>query len=344
MLAIESLQKIGSNVTSIQTRKRDLELFQETIYLFNISIHSGKKSFQIRWEHLGLEEATIQALKETNASQSRLKFNTKLEKAMSRLNGMRKSLQSKYMVYVDPYWLVPESKFDELADAVKELKDTAIALQETVLEDYESEKQAYLDIIEKILLTTSLETEAFENIRNLYLGRFPSREEIRANFYVELFGPIAIPSLKEQMKADAELAEYEERNLRANAAKQLELEFHRGLQSKMSEAIQAASDEFYGIISDNLTRLQELGNEELSETKKQMLARAVERCQNLVSFSSDLEDIANQFSRIANNAQRGNFDNMLNAIATLKADLLSDRQLLLADTRGHRSLSEWLQV
>jgi UDP-N-acetylmuramyl pentapeptide synthase len=112
----------------------------------------------------------------------------------------------------------------------------------------------------------------------------------------------------------------------------------------MSEAIQAASDEFYGIISDNLTRLQELGNEELSETKKQMLARAVQRCQNLVFFSGNLEDIARQFSAIANNAQQGNFDNMLNAIATLKADLLSDRQLLLADTRGHRSLSEWLQV
>lgn len=344
MISVESaLPKFG--VDGIHVRQRHLDTFRsEGVYLFNISVHGGRTSFQIKWEHLGLSQETIKALKENNAQPTRIKFFNSLQRKLNKLGYQRKEIQSKLMVYRDPYWFVPESKFEDLADAVASLKQTASLYKNEVLLDYELEKQKYLTVVDKILRTTPLSGETQESVQKIYLSLFPTQQQIGSSFYIELFGPIRVPSIKEQSQMDAELAEFEVRNFQAKALIELETQFHRGLQTKLSEVVQSASDEFCGILAENLTLLEQLGRQDLPDRRKSQLLEAVERCQNLVCFEKSLGDVAEQFTAIASRARSHNYIEMSEAIAQLKGDLTREYHLIAPSGKGHRALAEWLSV
>ncbi len=344
MISLESpVPKLG--VDGITVRQRNLDTFrQEEVYLFNISVHGGRVSFQIKWEHLGLSPQTIKALKENNAQPTRINFFNTLQRKLNKLTYLKKKIQSKLMVFSEPYWFVPKSKFEELADVVTTLRETALLYRNEILSEYDSEKEKYLTIVEQILQTTTLEKEIQASVKEIYLRIFPTQQAIASSFYIELFGPVRVPSIKEQSQKDAELAEFEARNYQAKALKELEIQFQRSLQTKLAQAVQSASDEFCAILAENLTRLQQLGSEDLSARRQIKLLEAVERCRNLVCFEKSLEDVAQQFTEITTCARNQNYSQMAEAIAQLKADLNRECHLISASGKGHRALAEWLSV
>ncbi len=332
--------------TEIQVRERNvIEFEKESVYIFNISIHSGNKSFGIKWEHLGLSNKTVKALKENKAQPTRVKFFHSLQNKVNQLVYSKKKIQSKLMVYSEPYWFVTESNFGALAEEVEIMKDNWQQFKEQIMEEYEGEKEKYLSAVKEIIETikTDDNVEEIEVIKQDYLERFPTFDEINSNFYLEMFGPIKIPSIKEQCLIDAELAEYQQRNHKAKAMLELETEFKKGLQQKLGEAIKTASDEFCHILAENLSTLEELEEQGLSDHKKGKLIEAVERAKNLVSFEKGLEDVAEQFSQIAECANSKQFLLMEESIEKLREKLSKEKDLISVSTKGHRALAQWLR-
>ena len=343
MISVDTLPKLDIDQVNIRQSSRNIEnLRDEAIYIFNISVHGGTCSFGIKWNHLGLSQETIKALKENNAQPTRIKFFNSLQKKLNQLTYLRKKIQSKLMIYSEPYWFVPESKFEEVSKAVSELKETALVFKEEILQEYEEEKGKYIQIVKEILETITTE-ESKESIQSTYLSAFPTYTQIHSSFYIELFGPIRIPSIKEQSLIDAELAESELRGYKAKALLELECQFKKSLQTKLTEAVQEASSEFCSILAENLSLLEGLESEGLSDHKKSKLLEAVERCKNLVSFENSLEDVAEQFNEISGYAHDKKFIKMSEAINKLREKLTKENDHLISSNgKGHRALAEWL--
>ncbi|PSF28546.1 hypothetical protein C7H19_24565 [Aphanothece hegewaldii CCALA 016] len=344
MISVESaLQKFG--VDEIHVRQRNLDAFREEgVYLFNISVHGGRVSFQLKWEHLGLSSETIAALKQNNAQPTRIKFFKSLQGKLNRLSYLRKEIQKKLMVYCEPYWFAPESKFEELADAVANLKETALLFKDEVLLEYGAEKEKYVSIVEGILRTTQLSQDVQESVKKIYLSNFPTRQQISESFYIELFGPIRVPSIKEQSQFDASLAESETRNYQAKALKELESQFHRSLQTKLSEVIQSATDEFCEILADTLPKLARLSETHLSDRVRAKLTESLERCQNLLNFDQSLKGLAHDLDVLVKVSNGHNEQLLAQSIANIKAALTTETRLLTTQGKGHRALSEWLSL
>ena len=342
---LEILPQTNNNDDArLQEQKRNFESFrEESIYLLSIAIHQGIGTRKFDWKYLGLKPATVESLIENNISPPTIKVFAGLNKKATKLNSIKERIQRKYMVYAQPYWFVRECDLEKASVEIQELRRTCDSFRNQALNEYELERDAYLQKVKNVCQTAGLTNDDLELAIAHYLSYFPSREKVIRDFRVEFSGPVRIPSIREQMEQDAILAESQNRLNEANIIAQLQAEHSRNIRAKFQEAMSEAKDEIYGILAEQLSKLESIGNNEINNRTRSTLEKAIERMSILLGYEGGLQRVAQNFASIVKSSQHLDQRNvMLTQIANLKEQLKDEVDLLTFEGKGHRALAQWM--
>jgi len=338
-------EKINGHLShQITEQARNFDLFrEEAIYLFAINVYQGVGMRRIEWEHLGLKSETINTLKKNKASTPSLTVFSGLKDKASQLNSMKAKIQRRFMVYAQPYWFIRECDLEKAADEIQEMREEFSKMQDELVIDYDNERDSFLLKVGQILQSAGVEGTELENALSHYLCYFPSKEKVIADFRLEFTGPIRVPSMREQTEQDAILAENQNRLNEANIIQQLQMEYTHNIRSKFSEAVGEAKDEIYGILAEQLGKLETIGTDEVNNRTQKTLQKAINRMSVLTGYDEGLQSIAQNFGAIVSSAK--NLDQrseMFNKISDLRKKLSDEISLISHEGKGHKALAQWM--
>ena len=292
---------------------------------------------------MGLKNETIDTLKENKASTPSLTVFQGLREKASKLNSLKARIQRRFMVFAQPYWFIRECDLEKAANEVQTMRESFTKMQNELISDYDVERDEYLLKVGKILRSAGVEGNELENALSHYLLYFPSQEKVLADFRLEFTGPIRVPSMQEQCEQDAILAESENRLNEANIIQQLQIEYTRNIRAKFSSAIDEAKDEIYGILAEQLEKLETISTDEVNKRTQNSLQKAIERMSILTGYDQGLKGIAEHFGAIVSTAK--NLDQrseMFNKISDLRHKLSDEISLISSEGKGHKALAQWM--
>ncbi len=327
-----------------QVRNQAIDfLREEDIYLINIHIYVGVSQRQIKWEHLGLRPQVIDRLKKSNASPPCLKVFKTLQDCGTKLRTFRAQIQRRFMIHAEPMWFVKESSVKDFYAEYKSLQQTCEEYRTEILASYDTELYAFLLNIKDVLISAGVD-KGLDNTIALYKSYFPTKEYIKERFGVMLEGPLVVPSLKKQSLLDSELASSEHKYEEATLIKELQNQYYGTINQKLNEALEAAKEEFYELISDSIVKIEDaIKNDKITNKRKDMLDNTIERLMTLVNFDTNLSDILGQFKSLALNTQSEDFNTASNKLKELKQSLHSELDSIITyDKEGHKSLAAWI--
>ncbi|GFE69035.1 hypothetical protein [Chroococcus sp. FPU101] len=337
---IESLE-----IDQIQVRYRKLDEYRDqSLWLFNFSIHGGRRSYTLEWKTLGIKKETIEYLKKRNIKEPKIPFLDTLNSYLNKLNYFAKKRlkNDKLMRYIEPNWFTIENNLEEITRNFQKLKRKRNVYLTKILSLYESQKDESVKVIKQLLTTNDLEISEQEIIIAKFLKSFPTPEQIKEDFYIEITQLTRIPSIAEQSKIDAELAESELRRTQAKIAQELQNEYKQNLQKQLTTVIKTATNEFCEILADVLPKLTTLSQNKLSDRSVSKLQEALLRCQNLINFDQSLKGLSNDLDLLIQVSKDNNQQLIDQAINNLKVALSEETTLLTTEGKGHRALAEWM--
>ncbi|NCO76666.1 MAG: hypothetical protein GW856_15760, partial [Cyanobacteria bacterium] len=292
---------------------------------------------------LGLSPETVKSLKDNDISPPTLKVFQGLCKKATKLTGIRERIQRKYMVYAQPYWFIRECDITKTVEELNELLETCETLRNEALAEYELEKDAYLLKLKNVCESAGLLGDELEKAMNYYASFFPSKEKVASDFRVEISQFVRVPSIKEQAENDAVLAQSQNKLTEANIMQQLNTEYAYEIRRKFSEAVGEAKDEIYGILAEQLGKLETIGTEEINNRTQNSLNKAIERMSVLTGFDEGLQAVAQQFGAIVSTAK--NVDQrsqMFNIIGDFRKKLTDEISIISSEGKGHKALAQWM--
>lgn len=347
-MSLSTIEQIASlpvvSNFGVSEKKRNFDTFlEDSIYLFSINIYQGVGTRKIEWEHLGLSQETVQSLKDNEISPPTLKVFQGLCKKATKLTGIRERIQRKYMVYAQPYWFIREQDITKTVEELNELLETCETLRNEALAEYELEKDAYIIRLKNVCESAGLTGDELEGAMRYYASFFPSKEKVANDFRVEISQFVRVPSIKEQAEQDAELAQSQAKLTEANIVQQLSHEYAYEIRRKFGEAVGEAKDEIYGILAEQLTKLEVIGTDEINKRTQTALQKAIERMTVLTGFDEGLKSVVANFSSIVSTAK--NLDQrskMFETIDDLRKKLTDEIDLISNDGKGHKALAQWM--
>ncbi|MBD1995345.1 hypothetical protein H6G00_01700 [Leptolyngbya sp. FACHB-541] len=315
-------------VPGVRNRRRNLEMFRNTaIYLLRIGISVGTRSVSLKYREMGLPEEIVNALEETRVSQPTLTIFRTLEKSANKLEGLKKKLQRRYMIYSEPYWFISERDIEAVRELVNEMHQECSRLKAETLDAYDENFEQYLAEVASILyaaqrseLQRSQEVEAarqkdstiepffvrmteekIQSILPIYAEKFPTREKVEKSFKVTEDWGGRVPSLVEQSKEDADLAEAIARQAEAKIrqaeseqAQQFHQEWVKGVHEAFQEGLTTVKEEVIGIVAENLNTLEKMQVQDVQAHTKKRIRENLERLETLMGFDGSLEDLVNE--------------------------------------------------
>jgi hypothetical protein len=389
--AIAAKSKLEAFET-IQTAHRNLDpLRTDEIYLFGISVTVGTGKLTI---DCGDIELNPELSEEITAVDGRftitLPIFKDLSKKATKLSTRRRKIQKK-LRFANPYWYIAKKDLISVRDDIfetvvtdrdqdKGMLQLLNELKAEALDGYDASFAEFLLNLERVLLKAGkFSRDRIDILLEKYSEQFPTRQEVLENFDVILEGPIKIPSLVEEAKRSADLAEQLNREAAAQLAQEnlslqeeaiaaqrkaqareeeaiaeLQTYWVRSVQQSFATGIRKAQDDAYGLLADLLSSIEQVGDpgrinanlRKRLDAKLQELETAVNQIAsvNEGNYDARLPDYAEQVRQLkvltTSSVSPERLQARLNGMRSRMVEELE--QVFTSDKRGHKALAKWL--
>lgn len=173
-----------------------------------------------------------------------------------------------------------------------------------------------------------------------FLAKFPTRQQIRESFRVEVEGPIRVPSAME-------------------LAQEVNPDFKSWMQqlhTQIQRDVPRLSDEICGAVADFLSRIESADPENLKQVQSEALTKAYERIQALQALYASMNQVkvagdeieallvrAGQLAT-AFTSKRYNRDQMFRYLVDYKSELRQSEALVSGSGKGSKALARWTGI
>ncbi|ABW33379.1 hypothetical protein [Acaryochloris marina] len=178
-------------------------LADRDLYRLSIEIDSGLRlSTRLDAEDLGLDPHVVDEL----AGGYRKAFSEAFTKARNQLSGLQKKFNKKFTIYVKPFRFIDGSIINDAVDFAQEIKKEAASLRQGLVDTYTDQLKTFLvELEQKLNETIPGKKKQIEKALIYYAGEFPSIDDFSGSLQVIIDGPVQLTSLKNKLKADADL-------------------------------------------------------------------------------------------------------------------------------------------
>jgi hypothetical protein len=178
-------------------------LADRDLYRLSVEIDSGLRlSTRLEAEDLGLDPSVVDAL----AGGYRKVFSEEFGKARNVLSGLQKKFNKQFSIYVKPFRFIDGSLINDAVDFAQEIKGEAASLRQGLVDTYENQLRTFLvELNRKLNETIPGKNKQIERALIHYAQEFPSLDDFSGSLQVIIDGPVQLTSLKNKLKADADL-------------------------------------------------------------------------------------------------------------------------------------------
>ena len=305
--------QILSGAMSVE-RRRDLkQITDSAIYMLSIRIGTGVKTIvKIGFKDLKLPDAVVKQLEKMGAGEIRITAFEGVLMAYSALSSKRKFVQRHHMHYFDPTWFVAEPDLPAVAQLISEAQLLLPDLREQMAVSYDIAKKRFRRDLMRLIASAWVNPlpgqrlarkEEILRIVEAKAGEFPALEDCQNGLTLDVDFLGRVPSIKEQIETDVELAELTTREMEDDGRRQtlilekeLEAQTMRS-RRRMMEAVQRdAIDNIYRAIAEGIAMVEKdlaRGNVH-SATRKRIEEQIARLDSSLVMLkeSGSLEELA----------------------------------------------------
>jgi hypothetical protein len=305
--------QILSGAMSVE-RRRDLKQITESaIYIMSIRIGTGVKTVvKIGFKDLNLPPAVVKQLERMGAGEIRITAFEGVREAYSALSSKRKFVQRHHMRYFDPTWFVAEPDLMAVALLIEDAMSLLPELRGQMAVSYDIARKRFRRDLMRLLSSAWANPEPSqrrarkEEILRIVDEKemeFPALEDCQDGLTLDVDYLGRVPSIKEQIEVDVELAELATREMENDGRRQtlilekeLEAQTMRS-RRKMMEAVQRdAIDNIYRAIAEGIAMVEKdlaRGNVH-SATRKRIEEQIARLDSSLVMLkeSGSLEELA----------------------------------------------------
>lgn len=178
-------------------------LADRDLYRLSIEIDSGLRlSTRLEAVDLGLDPYVVDEL----AGGYRKAFSEAFSKARNQLSGLQKKFNKQFTIYVKPFRFIDGSVINDAVDFAQGIKQEAAFLRQDLVDTYSDQLETFLvELDRKLNETIPGETKQIEQALIHYAQEFPSIDDFSGSLQVIIDGPVQLTSLKNKLKADADL-------------------------------------------------------------------------------------------------------------------------------------------
>ncbi|MGR3279672.1 hypothetical protein ACSYAD_31935 [Acaryochloris marina NIES-2412] len=178
-------------------------LADRDLYRLSIEIDSGLRlSARLEAEDLGLDPHVVDVL----AGGYRKAFSEAFTKARNVLSGLQKKFNKQFTIYVKPFRFIDGSVINDAVDFAQQIKLEAASLRQGLVDTYADQLKTFLVELErKLNETIPGKKKQIEKALIHYAQEFPSIDDFSGSLQVIIDGPVQLTSLKNKLKADADL-------------------------------------------------------------------------------------------------------------------------------------------
>ncbi|QUY46282.1 hypothetical protein [Acaryochloris marina] len=178
-------------------------LADRDLYRLSIEIDSGLRlSTRLDAVDLGLDPYVVDEL----AGGYRKAFSDAFTKARNQLSGLQKKFNKQFTIYVKPFRFIDGSVINDAVDFTQQIKLEAASLRQDLVDTYADQLKTFLvELDRKLNETIPGEKKQIEQALIHYAQEFPSIDDFSGSLQVIIDGPVQLTSLKNKLKADADL-------------------------------------------------------------------------------------------------------------------------------------------
>ncbi|WP_235112441.1 hypothetical protein [Acaryochloris sp. 'Moss Beach'] len=178
-------------------------LADRDLYRLSIEIDSGLRlSTRLDAVDLGLDPYVVDEL----AGGYRKAFSDAFTKARNQLSGLQKKFNKQFTIYVKPFRFIDGSVINDAVDFAQQIKLEAVSLRQDLVDTYSDQLETFLvELDRKLNETIPGEKKQIEQALIHYAQEFPSIDDFSGSLQVIIDGPVQLTSLKNKLKADADL-------------------------------------------------------------------------------------------------------------------------------------------
>lgn len=178
-------------------------LADRDLYRLSIEIDSGLRlSTRLDAVDLGLDPYVVDEL----AGGYRKAFSDAFTKARNQLSGLQKKFNKQFTIYVKPFRFIDGSVINDAVDFAQQIKLEAASLRQGLVDTYADQLETFLvELDRKLNETIPGQKKQIEQALIHYAQEFPSIDDFSGSLQVIIDGPVQLTSLKNKLKADADL-------------------------------------------------------------------------------------------------------------------------------------------
>lgn len=276
----------------VRRLRYDLQLLQsQAVYLTDITLKFGRGGGRIIFDpgNLGISEQLATAVEDAGIRMT-VKVNTRLQLAKSRLNTERQSILNELLLPFGGMRVLQAEKLLDWEIRTHKLFVLMEAERNRVLRWYDTSLLDYCIRIGDCVEIAGYRGEEAEEIMEHYVRQFPSRQLIYDSISLEIMPLIKLPSIKEAMQEDAELAKYAAVAAQAQAQK-ARADAQARLAREMEEAERRAAQQTETMLRDRVRQIAD----DMSFHYLTLVQRALQGIEE--SGYEPTEEQRNQFNR-----------------------------------------------
>lgn len=272
-------------------------LADRDLYRLNIEIDSGLRlSTRLDAVDLGLDPHVVDEL----AGGYRKVFSEEFGKARNQLSGLQKKFNKQFTIYVKPFRFIDGSVINDAVDFAQEIKKEAASLRQGLIDTYEDQLKIFLvDLDRKLNETIPGQERQIEKALIHYAQEFPSVDDFSSSLQVIIDGPVQLTSLKDKLKADADLQAELAKKKRLTAKQQQQAQaiqeriktsqlMLNGIAQAVQQSRVACLDEGWQLLADLIDRFGASPDGKLTRKDQSAIASTFSRLELLEKHNPEI--------------------------------------------------------
>ena len=316
----------------------------ETVYILSIKLSVGSTRVALPWETIRIRPELITGLNQAGAACPSVDLFRGLAKRGGQLKTRKEFIQTHWLQSGGGFWFCREQDLPAVAAEIAEMQAFADELRAELADIYDQEFTDYLGRIATVLAAASIPPDEARGIVNQFAARFPTLADAQAGFGFVIDGPYRVPSLLEQAQGDNKVASELLQSEELKALQELQHRQVEGIASAVADCVAVAQDEIYGLIAEQLQRLEALDVSKLGNHRS--MRSAIETCrvlQRKLDFSGSLADVVAQVDTATQVARKGNQAALQETLDQIKKRLGADLDTLQSSGKTvHKKLSSYM--
>lgn len=315
----------------------------ETVYILSLKISVGSTRVALPWETIRIRPELIAGLNQAGAACPSVDLFRGLAKRGNQLKTRKEFIQTHWLQSGGGFWFCREQDLPAVAAEIAEMQRFADELRSELVEVYDQEFAEYLGRITTVLAAANIPAEEARGIVNQFAARFPTLADAQAGFGFVIDGPYRVPSILEQAQADNKVAGELLHSQELKALQELQQRQVEGIASAVADCVAVAQDEIYGLIAEQLQRLEAM---DVSKLNHRSMQSAIETCrvlQRKLDFSGSLADVVSQLDTATQVARKGNQGELQETLSQIKKRIGADLDTLQSSGKtGHKKLASYM--